>query len=431
MKARLTLDNHDMSTWPNDLVIFEDAGFEKLLPLAYWRAVFELRCGCRTLRERICHQLRTEEPALYVRDYLKEVTSLQQLGRVCQQIEPAGRTLFVNGRALLWEPIEQSPVEVAAWRDNQLLYVWADQSLAKTLTAQVFLDHERLSATLERVPSVESDLTLIEYPWELVHQNIKALEADWATSGNAGIAGKVYAGAHLLAQENITIGPGSVIKPGTVLDAEPGPIMIGENVTIRPNCTLEGPLFIGDKSLIQPGAVINEGVSIGPVCKVGGELESSIIHSHSNKQHDGFLGHSYVGQWVNLAADTINSDLKNTYGPVRVPINGREVDSGEMFVGLTVGDHSKTSVNSMFSTGSVVGFGCSVFSSRFAPRFVPSFSWLTDSGCFEAIPEKTVAVAEQVMARRNVPLSEPWRQLFLRIPELARRYEVPMEPPSE
>jgi len=410
-----------------DLVIFEDERFVNLLPLVYLRPVFDLRCGCLTLRERICGVQGREKPLLYVRDELADLVAEQNNGQVRSQLDQPGRTLFVNGRCFLTEPISFSESNLLGRQGDQIAFIWADPDLAGRLTADVFVDPGKLWQVLGRQRVNETDVTLINYPWDLVHNNIAAILADW--QGTFSLQhdicdGRVCPGAHLLAKENICIGPGSVIKPSTVLDAEEGPIIIGSNVTVKSNCTLEGPLFIGDNSLIQPGAVISEGVSIGPVCKVGGELESSIIHSHSNKQHDGFLGHSYIGSWVNLAADTINSDLKNTYGPIRVPINGRDVDSGQMFVGLTMGDHSKTSVGTKFSTGSVVGVACSIFTSRFVPRFLPSFSWLTDKGRDEAICEKVLETAQRVMARRNVVMTENMKKVFENIYHQAQQYEI-------
>ena len=408
-----------------DIVIFEDDRFVNLLPLVYCRPVFDLRCGGRTLRQRISVNYPNSSPFLFLRDELAPVTALDDTAIIKPQLDQPRRTLFINGRSLLTTPINPDPntETLIGLKDNQIAYIWADPDLATTLTAAIFRDPAQLSYILEPFPKTKADITLIDYPWDLVHQNETALIHDWNSIYEPQINGNIYPGVHLLARENISIGVGTTIKPSTVLDAENGPIMIDSNVTIKPNCTLEGPLFIGDNSLIQPGSVIGDAVSIGPVCKVGGELESSIIHSHSNKQHDGFLGHSYIGSWVNLAADTINSDLKNTYGPVRVPINGREVDSGQMFVGLTMGDFSKTSVNTMFSTGSVVGFACSIFNSGFVPRFVPSFSWLTDEGRSAAILEKVIEVAEKVMARREVDLSEAERQLFFEIHRQSQEYE--------
>jgi UDP-N-acetylglucosamine diphosphorylase/glucosamine-1-phosphate N-acetyltransferase len=156
------------------------------------------------------------------------------------------------------------------------------------------------------------------------------------------------------------------------------------------------------------------------MCKVGGEVEESVIHSYSNKQHDGFLGHAYLGMWVNLGADTNNSDLKNNYGNVKVVINGRLVDSGSMFVGLTMGDHSKSGINTMFNTGTVVGVSSNVFGAGFPPKFVPSFSWGGSDGQETYELEKSLAVARRVMARRKVTLSAAEESLFRTVFELTR-----------
>ncbi len=190
------------------------------------------------------------------------------------------------------------------------------------------------------------------------------------------------------------------------------PIVIGENTTICPNVTVTGPVFIGDGCIIQPGASIRGATSIGPVCKVGGEVEGSILHAYANKQHDGFLGHSYVGEWVNLGADTVNSDLKNTYGSVRVAVNGREVDTRQTFVGAFIGDHAKTGIGTRLPTGCVVGYASNLFVSQYAPKFTPSFTWLTDAGPQRQDIDKAAAVAKTVMGRRKRELTACEEALF-------------------
>jgi UDP-N-acetylglucosamine diphosphorylase/glucosamine-1-phosphate N-acetyltransferase len=146
---------------------------------------------------------------------------------------------------------------------------------------------------------------------------------------------------------------------------------------------------------------------------VGGEVEESIIHSYSNKQHDGFLGHAYLGQWVNLGADTNNSDLKNNYGNVKVILNDSEpIDSGSMFVGLTMGDHSKTSINSMINTGTVIGVSSNIFGSGFPPKYVPSFAWGGSDSMTTYDINKAIAVAKKVMERRDIPFTSLEENLF-------------------
>jgi UDP-N-acetylglucosamine diphosphorylase/glucosamine-1-phosphate N-acetyltransferase len=268
---------------------------------------------------------------------------------------------------------------------------------------------------------VDCKATLLRYYWEIINHNEEELVRDFNALASPGqILGKVYEGSQLLGKESIFIGEGAKIKPCCVLDAEDGPIYIGEGVTVMPNTCIQGPAYVGPKSTIQMAARLREGSNIGEVCRVGGEIENSIMHSYSNKQHDGFLGHAYVCQWVNLAADTINSDLKNTYGTVRVQLPHKLVETGSMFVGLAMGDHSKSAIASTFITGSVVGFCCNVVTSGFPPKFLPSFSWLTDAGCSPYSPTTAVEVARRVLARRKKEMTEADVALFHKLYDLTQ-----------
>ncbi|MFQ6618728.1 MAG: hypothetical protein ACE5QV_08590, partial [Fidelibacterota bacterium] len=258
----------------------------------------------------------------------------------------------------------------------------------------------------------EVDVTLINYPWDLILRNSVQIELDFEDNLKGQIEGKIYDGAVLLNQDNVHVGEGTEIKPGAVLDAENGPIFIGKNVKVFSNAVIEGPVYIGDGSMIKVCARIYEGTSIGEVCKVGGEVEESIIHSYSNKQHDGFIGHSYIGKWVNIGADTNNSDLKNNYASVKVPINGDPVDSGSIFVGLIMGDHTKTGINTMFNTGTVVGVSCNIYGGGFPPKFIPSFSWGGSGGFQEYLFDKAVETAKRVMQRRKLILSQDERDML-------------------
>jgi len=172
-------------------------------------------------------------------------------------------------------------------------------------------------------------------------------------------------------------------------------------------------VYIGKNSKVKVGAKIYEGVTVGPVCKVGGELETSIIHGFSNKQHEGFLGHAYIGEWCNLGADTNNSDLKNNYSSVDVIMQGEKIDTGLTFVGLFMGDHSKSGINTMFNTGTVVGFCSNVYGAGYLPKYIPSFSWFdAQKGAQTYKMEKAIEVATRVMARRKVRFSATDKKLF-------------------
>ncbi|MBI4582021.1 MAG: hypothetical protein HY718_20155 [Planctomycetes bacterium] len=413
----------------NTLVIYEDDGFHHLLPLTYWRTVCELRTGYGSLYEHTLQALgggsRFEEVLVWCRPELAGVAA----GRFEHPINRHAsheRALLINARLLMTEPPKDGPTPAVQWHHERPIVIQADADLATQLTPELLLDPSASRRILAHLPTFEflAAPRLVGYPWDLVHANPEMLHLGWRQLGEpADLAGRICEGVHILNRRAVHVGDSSTIKPGVVLDAENGPIYIGRGVTISPNTSIEGPCYIGDGTLIQPGSALRDAISIGRRCKVGGELESSIIHGFSNKQHDGFLGHSYVAEWVNLAADTVNSDLKNTYGNVRVPINGVEVDSGQMFVGLTIGDHSKTGIGQMFPTGAVVGFGCNIATCEFAPKFVPSFTWLTGKGASPYAPDRCLDIARRVMDRRQTaptPAEEAW---FMWLPTYARQFE--------
>ena len=407
------------------IVLFEDEEYRNLLPLTYWRGVFELRCGCGSLADHVRAAYPSTPLSLFVRPALAAVVT-ERVGLRVNVMPDAETILFLNGRALLREPLGAPDAPAAAWVDDRLLWARLTRAQSGWLTPETLLDADATRRALANVPEVEPSKDappLIRYPWDLVHKNSDMIVHAWRRFADRGIEGELCDGVHVLDRGNVWVGQGSRIKPGVVLDAEDGPILIGNDVTIQPNATVQGPTYIGDGSLVQTGVAVRSGTSIGPVCKIGGEIEGSILHGYSNKQHDGFLGHAYVGEFVNLAADTVNSDLKNTYGRIRVPINGVEVDSGQMFVGLTIGDHSKTGIGQLFPTGAVVGFGSSVATSNLAPKFIGSFRWVTDEVDEPYNAERCLAVARTVMARRNRALSAAEEALFRKLPAIAREHE--------
>ncbi|KPL19207.1 MAG: hypothetical protein AMJ92_04130 [candidate division Zixibacteria bacterium SM23_81] len=390
------------------LCLFEDPGYRKLLPLAYTRPVYDLQCGTCTLGEKITRQYTQTTIVAHCRPELAAVVKKVYPKLPVNEL-PREACLLINGRLLADETLNvKIPQE-----GEDCLFTSGDTLVAARVSGK---NLEGLRSKMDSGPitpdllpvdrTQEVEVQLIEYPWDLVHQNGPQIEADWELSGYHGqIEGHIYDGAILMNRDEIFIGQGAKVKPGAILDAEKGPVIIEPGATIFPNAAIEGPAFIGEKSLIKIGAKIYEGTSIGEVCKVGGELEETIVHSYSNKQHDGFLGHSYLGMWVNLGADTNNSDLKNNYGNVKVYVDGEMVDSGSMFVGLTMGDHSKSGINTMFNTGTVVGVSCNVYGGGFPPKFIPSFTWGGAEGLVEYRLDKALETARAVMNRRKIDLT--------------------------
>lgn len=408
------------------ICVFEDNFYRRLLPLVYFRPVYDLRCGILTLREKIFQGYSKQQVTLHCRWYLADVLRENETGVQINQIDSTS-CLFINGRVLADDGFLKT---LRSFELEDTVLVHDGTVVAAYLSGEPL---EALKLKLDGVLSLsdfgglrqkEVDVRMIRYPWDLVHQNAKEISADFKTltrkKKGKRLQGKVYPGAYLLNKKNIFMERGSVVQPGCVLNAEEGPIYIGQGARIFPNSTITGPAFVGSNTFIKTGAKIYEGTSIGEYCKVGGEVEGSIIHSYSNKQHDGFLGHSYLGMWVNLGAGTNNSDLKNNYSEVTVVIDGQKVATGSLFVGLFMGDHSKSGINSMFNTGTVVGVCSNVFGPGYPPKDIPSFSW----GGLESLTtyelDRCMQVAEKVMARRKKAFTPAQRKLMEQVFELTR-----------
>ena len=403
------------------ICIFEDDHFSQFLPLVHFRPVYALRSGIFSLKEKIVRAYPRASIAIQCRESLALCIKFRKPQFSINEIH-ATECLFINGRVLADQSLAK---KVPLTSKQDIIYVSNNQLVAAYVHG-TNLDRikKNLSSPLSLsnfigLPQIEIELETVSYPWDLIQKNGIQIVKDFdsivkkAGKKNSHIRGKIHPGVHLLGKNNIIIEHGAVIKPGTVLDAEAGPIYIGKNVNVLPQSTIIGPVCILDGTIIKAGAQIYENTTIGPVCKVGGEIEGSIIHSYSNKQHDGFLGHSYLGSWVNLGAGTNNSDLKNNYGRVTVQVGIEKIDTGLMSVGLMMGDHSKSAIGTTFNTGTVVGVCCNIYGIGFPPKYVPSFSWCGAHEPFSTYNiEKAVSVARIVMARRNIGLIDIEAELF-------------------
>jgi UDP-N-acetylglucosamine diphosphorylase/glucosamine-1-phosphate N-acetyltransferase len=299
--------------------------------------------------------------------------------------------------------------------DGEIAYLTLDPEEAVLFDGLCFGDAAaRLART--RQPAV-ADGRLVRYPWDLVDQNPEQLVADFRLRGESRTAGEDRSRwsqvAILGAPDDVFIDPTAQIDPFVVLDARRGPISIDAGVIVQPFTRIEGPCYIGCGSRLFR-ANVREGTTIGPNCRVGGEIEASILHGYVNKYHDGFLGHAYVCPWVNLGALTTNSDLKNDYSHVSVPIDGENVDTGTTKVGCFIGDHTKTALGSLFNTGSTVGVMCMVLpAGELLPKSVPSFTRI-----WHGIPddgldlEAALETARTAMGRRNMRLTDAQEELL-------------------
>jgi len=229
---------------------------------------------------------------------------------------------------------------------------------------------------------------------------------------------------HLIGErENIVVGSGAKLGPGCVLDTSRGPVVVDAGATVGANAVLEGPCYVGQYSYVRPLSLIRSGTTIGAMCRVGGEISNSIISPYSNKAHDGYLGDSIVGSWVNLGAGTNTSNLKNTYGEVTLKIGERKIQTGRRRLGSIIGDHTKTAIGTRLNTGSYIGACCQLAGPGLAPKFVPSFSFWTDQGMQKYQLDKAIEVARRAMERRDRQLSSTDEAILRYIEQIAPQVE--------
>ncbi|MCU0452613.1 MAG: hypothetical protein MUE68_03070 [Bacteroidetes bacterium] len=389
-------------------------------PLVYFRPVYNLRCGIASLKEKVLARFPRAKVTLQCRGFIAGYMRHRNPGVLVNEIT-SGRCLFINGRVVADDRL---PRQLDGRSGRDVVYVSGETVVGAWLSGPHL---RRIARVLDRcltpddfsgLPREEVDVRMVDYLWDIINVNGDEIGADfrWWNKGRrspVSPASLKRRGVHVLGASDIFIEAGTTVKPGTVLDAEEGPIYLGRDVRVFPQATIMGPVSVGDRSWIKVNAQIYPKTTIGPVCKVGGEVESSIIHGYANKQHHGYIGHSYIGAWANLGAGTTNSDLKSNYGLVRVTTQDGPIETGCQFVGLMLGDHSKTAINSMFNTGTIVGVCSNIFGFGFPPKYVPSFSWgaagetLTTFGI-----DRAIETAQRVMARRSITLLDVEDRLF-------------------
>ena len=408
-----------------NLCLYEDPEVGSFGPLAQLRPVFSLRCGIFSLVEKLARAFPDSPLCLVVRPELEEVTrALYPSAHVGEP--PEEETLFVNARLCMTDDevlhfLAASPSE-ASYMAGGLLFAAKVSAARVRGAAQKLRAGEPERAFEELRYPAEVNAFLAKSAADLIRWSPRQILQDFRHAFQAGtVRGTIEPGALLREPAAIHVARGARVAAGAVLNADNGPILIRENATIEPLAYVEGPAVIGERSLVKVGAKIR-GSSIGPVCKIGGEVEGSVFQGYSNKQHDGFLGHSYVGEWVNLGANTNTSDLKNTYGEVRFYrsteafLTGKPEPSGQKFLGLTIGDFTKTGISTTFTTGAVVGVGCNLYGTALMPAWVPSFVWGTPGRMTEHRVDAVVETAVLAMERRSmelgVELDSRIRQVF-------------------
>jgi UDP-N-acetylglucosamine diphosphorylase / glucose-1-phosphate thymidylyltransferase / UDP-N-acetylgalactosamine diphosphorylase / glucosamine-1-phosphate N-acetyltransferase / galactosamine-1-phosphate N-acetyltransferase len=373
-------------------------------PLALSRPIFELRCGMTSLAEKLITKLGTGDVACFVPPYMADVYKAQTNRPVNDPATLRGDDLLLlSGRvkAAEFAVAPTGPSQVAVDADGETLYARiakADLAKLRTDSLDALLDSAQKALPAAPPPAAWN------YTWDLVLANPAQLAADFAAAGQSGIECRIEE-PHTIrgSRKDVYVAPTVVVHPMVVIDAEHGPVYLDEGVVVHPFTRIEGPCYVGPGSILL-GCKCREGNSIGPMCRLGGEVEASIIHGYANKYHDGFLGHAYVGQWVNLGAMTCNSDLKNDYSQVSMVLDGRTpIGTGSTKVGALIGDHAKTSIGTLLNTGAYLGAMTLIATNgKLLPKFIPSFGWYIEGAVTIGFgKEKLYSAAKVAMGRRK------------------------------
>ncbi len=417
--------------------IFEDDDYENFLPLTINRAVFQLRLGIDVIFEKWKAHFPQKDLRLCLRGSLAGLTT-RNTNLSCNDLSrlPETGAVFVNGRfipdrTLLADITSVDGPGLILCNGNLVsAIVPPDSDEARNLGRMNFWGYGHFKAIVKDLPKCDVKAREVRHIWDFVSMNPQQICLDFDRIAPNAKDGLIQNGAEvdhtclIYSRESVCIKNGAVIDGQVVIDARGGPVFIDSGAYIQPHTHIAGPCFVGSDTILA-GGKIREGCSIGPVCKIGGELEETIVLGHSNKFHEGFIGHAYVGEWVNLGAMTTNSDLKNNYGSVRVDLGGGQVDTGMTKVGSFVGDHVKTGIGTMLNTGITIGFACNIFGAGLVEdKFVPPFCWGGTGKYSVHDIDRAIGTARAVMERRGVPFSEIDERLFRSIfDETARQRE--------
>ncbi len=387
------------------LCFYEDEKAAQFYPLTLTRPVHELVCGTRTIKQRVIDKFDPDKENVYhiVRDEISHLYSEKNKTGL-----PVTDTLFVNSRLLkcgFLSDIDLSKEKVFTVNKEPVAFFVKKSVLESEADKGFSLLYEEIVNVFEKQ---EIDGHLVNYLWELVDLMPEIVKDDFFDFYSAEITGEFSVASVINGDSNLVYcGEGSNVHPFVVIDTRKGPVVIDHGAEILPHSRIEGPSYIGKNSIIL-SANIRAGSFIGENCRAGGEVENSVMIAHSNKYHEGFLGHSYIGEWVNLGALTTNSDLKNNYEEVDVILDGKKTNTRTRKAGCYIGDHTKTSIGCLLNTGTYAGVMCNLLASGgLLPRYIPSFSNYARGKFMSGFPLKSlIETAKVVKKRRNKELSD-------------------------
>lgn len=390
------------------LCFFSDAKADNFLPLTLTRPVFELRLGILTIKEKWESHLKSIFTDGTFSYYLKELFKVSEINN-------AENCIWINSRYLPSKDLVDSILDLS---EGEVLLSVTGEVIATLLDGKKsseIANSNAFDSAHSESKTFSSETLSIAHLWDLLSLNSSEIDRDISLLNPSSFTNREGL-AHCLIEnaDQIFISEEATVEPGCILIASAGPIYIGANATIEAGSILKGPVAICEGATIKMQARISDGTTVGPVCKVGGEVSNCIFHSFSNKGHDGFTGNSIFGQWCNLGADTNTSNLKNNYSEVKLFDwkTKKPATKGVQFLGTVMGDHSKTAINTMLNTGTICGVSSNIFSSGFPPKYIHSFSWLGTDDTQKYVFEKAIDAMNAMMGRRRVTLTDSYEKMM-------------------
>jgi len=396
------------------IVVYEDNKFTNFFPLTYLRPVYTLRAGILPLYKRLERTLGAIPSSFICRNQIAPLTATKFNNIPVNIIKKADAdVLFLNGRIRdvgdLMEKILSTPADSVFKSNGEIIAVlFKKKSLDDIPAVATFEDYYKYYLG-KKSDFIDFDInsSLYNYCWEIMSDINREISDDFnflpteINSENTIIDKK----AVIIHPENIYLGENVNISPLAMIDASLGPVYIGDNTQIDSFASIYGPCFIGKNCRILRGKISSS--SLGNACRIGGEVEYTVFQSYVNKYHDGFIGHSYIGSWVNIGAMTSNSDLKNNYSIIKTKLNKKGIDTNSNKVGSFIGDHTKLGIGILLNTGINIGICCNLFGGTLiTDKEIQPFSWGQTGNYKNNDVNKVLETAKIVMSRRDVELSE-------------------------
>lgn len=380
-----------------NVILFDDDNWTGLLPLTFTRPVCELRVGILSITEKWKRHLQAQ-CSYITQDYLAEK----------YPIEIADDNIIINSTIL---PTPKLVSLIRSLEPNEAI-LHADELIAARLDRRQF-DQLVEDDNIDEIKGIdiqdeEDAIRRVLRPYDVFSLNDIELKADYELLTQGRQSAELHESNTLIgAKDQLFVEEGAEIYCAT-LNTNDGPIYIGKNAKIMEGSHVRGGLAMLDNAVLKLGTKVYGATTLGPYCKVGGEVNNVVFQGYANKGHDGFLGNAVIGEWCNLGADTNASNLKNNYSEVRLwSYESNKFDAtGLQFCGLIMGDHSKCGINTMFNTGTVIGVSANIFGSGYPRNFIPSYSWGGHGGFKTYKMEKAMEVADAVMQRRGLSLTE-------------------------